>query len=160
MPRDIAWRTSAIASSSKTASPSGVVPNPISETSGPEVPRRRTCIDIGYRYRSPCTLALTATSLLFPNHLAKERAAAGLTRERLAELSGVDAATYVEMEEGRLLPNYRELERIRANLGGIEPAQIYAYSLVNTIGDRRGGAGENGYQPLYDNIGAARHPPG
>jgi len=157
MPRDIAWRTRAIASSPKTASPSGVVPNPISETSGPEVPRRRTCIDIGYRYRSPCTLALTATSLLFPNHLAKERAAAGLTRERLAELSGVDAATYVEMEEGRLLPNYRELERIRANLGGIEPAQIYAYSLVNTIGDRRWWQEKTDYKLFYDSMAEASH---
>jgi transcriptional regulator with XRE-family HTH domain len=50
--------------------------------------------------------SVTQTTVLFPNHLAKERAAAGLTRERLAELSGLDAAIYTEMEEGRLLPSY------------------------------------------------------
>jgi Fe-S oxidoreductase len=101
--------------------------------------------------------SITQTSVLFPNHLAKERAAAGLTRERLAELSGLDAAMYAEMEEGRLLPSYVELERIRANLGGVEPAQLYAYSLVNTIGDKRFWNDKTDYKSFYDSMAEASH---
>ena len=114
-------------------------------------------INIGGRYRRTCTISITQTTVLFPNHLAKERAAAGLTRERLAELSGLDPAIYSEMEEGRLLPSYPELERIRASLGGIEPAQIYAYSLVNTIGDKRFWNDRTDYKSFYDSMAEASH---
>src|SRR5207245_9389624 len=82
-------------------------------------------------------LPRTVTSVLFPNHLAKERAAAGLTRGELASRSGVDVRLYTEMEEGRLLPGYPALERSRASLDAIEPPTIYGYSLVNTSGDKR-----------------------
>src|SRR5439155_5676279 len=45
-----------------------------------------------------CKLDAIATTVLFPNHLAKERAAAGLTREELAARSGIDARLYSETE--------------------------------------------------------------
>jgi Fe-S oxidoreductase len=96
-----------------------------------------------------------ATTVLFPNHLAKERAAAGLTREKLAELSGLDVRLYSEMEEGRLLPSFIEMERIRANLGGLEPSQLFAYSIVNTIGDKRFWQDKPDYARFYDSMNEA-----
>src|SRR6185369_9472084 len=44
MPADIAWRTSRVASSPCTASPSVVVPNPSSETTRPDAPSWRCSI--------------------------------------------------------------------------------------------------------------------
>jgi Fe-S oxidoreductase len=78
-----------------------------------------------------------AVAVLFPNHLAKERAALSLTPAELADKAGIDPGLYLEMEQGRILPNHAELERLTEALGDIEPARIYAYSLVNTIGDKR-----------------------
>ncbi|MGH2490543.1 MAG: heterodisulfide reductase-related iron-sulfur binding cluster [Candidatus Limnocylindria bacterium] len=98
-----------------------------------------------------------ATTVLFPNHLAKERSAAGLSREKLSELSGIEPRLYVEMEEGRLLPSYLEMERIRTNLGGLEPAQLYAYSLVNTIGDKRFWQDKPDYARFYDSMAEGSH---
>jgi Fe-S oxidoreductase len=74
---------------------------------------------------------------IFPNQLGTARAATGLTRDEVAQGAGVDLRLYVEIEEGRLLPKYDELERIRAELGGIEPIQLYPTSLLNSISDER-----------------------
>ena len=91
-----------------------------------------------------------AVTALFPNHLASERAALGLTREQLAERAALDPQLYAHMEDGRILPNHVELDRITAALGGIEPARIYAYSLVNTIGDKRLKVDNPDYQSFFE----------
>jgi Fe-S oxidoreductase len=95
---------------------------------------------------------------LFPNHLAKERAAAALTPAELAERAQIDPALYLEIEQGRILPNHEELDRLTAALGDIEPARIYAYSLVNTIGDKRlRPATRPDYARFYDSMAQASH---
>jgi Fe-S oxidoreductase len=73
----------------------------------------------------------------FRNHIGAERAARGLDRDEMAERSGIDPRIYVEIEEGRLLPTFAEFERIRSNLDDIDATLLYAYGIVNTIGDRR-----------------------
>jgi Fe-S oxidoreductase len=88
----------------------------------------------------------------FPNHLAKARGALGLTPEEVAEASDVPARFYAEIETGRLLPSFPELERIRATLGGLEPAELYAYSLVNTIGDRRFWQDKPDYKRFFESM--------
>lgn len=95
-------------------------------------------------------------SVLFPNHLAKERAAAGLTRERLAELATIDTDLYAQMEEGRLLPRYPEMERLCGVLN-VEPPQLFAYSIVNTIGDKRFWNDNTDYKQFYDSMAEASH---
>jgi Fe-S oxidoreductase len=89
---------------------------------------------------------------IFPNNLGTARAASGLTREELAQRSDVDLRLYVELEEGRLLPKYEELERIRAHLGGIEPIELYAMSLVNSISDERYWQDGANYKRFYQSM--------
>ena len=91
-------------------------------------------------------------SILFPNHLAKARGAVGLSVEDLAARSDVDPKLYEEIEAGRLLPSFQELERIRLQLGGLEPAELYAYSLVNTIGDRRFWQDKPDYKRFFESM--------
>jgi len=94
---------------------------------------------------------------IFPNELAKEREAAGLTREELAQRADVELRLYVELEEGRMLPTYDELELIRAQLGGIEPPQLYATSLVNSISDERYWQSSADYKRFYQSMEEAAH---
>ena len=94
---------------------------------------------------------------IFPNHLAKERDAAGLVREELARRAEVDLRLYVELEEGRMLPTYEELERIREHLGSIEPLQLYSISLVNSISDERYWQDGTNYKRFYQSMEEAGH---
>jgi transcriptional regulator with XRE-family HTH domain len=89
---------------------------------------------------------------IFPNRLGTARASAGLTREELAQRAEVDLRLYVELEEGRLLPKYEELERIRTHLGGIEPIDLYANSLVNSISDERYWQDRADYKRFYQSM--------
>jgi Fe-S oxidoreductase len=106
--------------------------------------------------------------VLFPNQLAHERSALGLTLEQLSERASIDSSLYRLMEDGRILPDHEELARLTAALGGVDPARIYAYSLVNTIGDARlraipggndvRGAGESpNYKAFFDGYQDAGH---
>jgi transcriptional regulator with XRE-family HTH domain len=94
---------------------------------------------------------------IFPNNLAKERAALGITREELARRSAVDLRLLAELEEGRMLPTYEELERIRAELGGVAPLQLYAGSLVNSISDERYWQDGTNYKRFYQSMEEAGH---
>jgi transcriptional regulator with XRE-family HTH domain len=94
---------------------------------------------------------------IFQNYLAKERGAAGLAREELARRADVDLRLYVELEEGRMLPTYDELERIRAQLGGIEAPELYATSLVNSISDDRYWQDSADYKRFYQSMEEAAH---
>src|SRR5215468_10697753 len=98
-----------------------------------------------------------SVAVLFPNHLAKERAALGLSPDRVAELADVQPELYREMEAGRILPDHQELERLTVALGGIEPARIYAYSLVNTIGDKRLKSDKPDYARFYESMAEGSH---
>jgi Fe-S oxidoreductase len=89
---------------------------------------------------------------IFPNNLETARAAAGLTREELARRADMDLRLYLELEEGRLLPKYEELERIRTHLGGIEPIELYANSLVNSISDERYWQDSADYKRFYQSM--------
>ncbi|MGH2491979.1 MAG: heterodisulfide reductase-related iron-sulfur binding cluster, partial [Candidatus Limnocylindria bacterium] len=75
-----------------------------------------------------------------------------LTREELAQRAEIDLRLYVELEEGRLLPKYEELEQIRAHLGGIEPLELYATSLVNSISDERYWQDRADYKRFYQSM--------
>jgi hypothetical protein len=75
-------------------------------------------------------------SAMFPNHLAKYRAAAGLSAQDVATRSGLEPHIYTEMEAGRLLPNQVESERIEAVLG-VGPTLLYDHGTLNTVGDKR-----------------------
>jgi transcriptional regulator with XRE-family HTH domain len=97
-------------------------------------------------------MTLTA---MFPNHLAKERAAQGLSREELAAKAGIDARLYAEIEEGRMLPRFPEMERLLAALGGIEPGRLFDYSIINTIGDKRFWNDKADYKRFYDDMSDA-----
>jgi transcriptional regulator with XRE-family HTH domain len=94
---------------------------------------------------------------IFLNQLAKERMAAGLTREDLARQAELDVRLYTEIEEGRLLPTYPELERIRPHLGGIQALQLYGPSLVNTISDDRYWQDGADYKRFYQSMEEASH---
>src|SRR6266536_2853341 len=62
----------------------------------------------------------------YPNHLAEERAKAGIDApDRLAALAGIDASWYAHIESGEILPTLDELDRLRAALGGIAPQHLY-----------------------------------
>lgn len=63
--------------------------------------------------------------LYWRNHIGAERVARGLTREQMAERSGLDLRLYVEFEEGRLVPKFQEFERIRASLDDVDPELLY-----------------------------------
>ncbi len=91
-------------------------------------------------------------SVLYPNHLAQARAAAQLTSDELAARSEVDPRLYAEIEAGHMLPSFQELERIRATLGDLEPNQLFAYSLVNTIGDRRFWQDKPDYKRFFESM--------
>ena len=108
--------------------------------------------DIGGR----CRLRTTSTTILFPNHLAKQRAAAGLTKERLAELAQIDLPLYEKIEQGELLPRYPEMDRLCTALN-VDPPQIFAYSIVNTIGDKRFWQDNSDYKTFYDSMADASH---
>jgi transcriptional regulator with XRE-family HTH domain len=97
-------------------------------------------------------LRFIAMEAIFPNELGAVRAATGLTREELALRAGVDLRLYIELEEGRLLPQYEELERIRTNLGGIEPIQLYQTSLLNSISDERYWQDGANYKRFYQSM--------
>src|SRR5678810_1024691 len=99
--------------------------------------------------RSERWRSLVAMEAIYPNQLASEREAAGLTREELAQRADVELRLYVELEEGRMLPTYDELELIRAQLGGIEPPKLYATSLVNSISDERYWQDRADYKRFY-----------
>jgi len=94
---------------------------------------------------------------IFPNQLAAERTRAGLTREELAGRTGLDLRLYIEIEEGRLLPTYPELEQLRAHLGGIQALQLYGPSLVNTISDDRYWRDGADYKRFYQSMEEASH---
>jgi transcriptional regulator with XRE-family HTH domain len=68
----------------------------------------------------------------YPNHLAEERAKAGVEApDRLAELAGLDPSWYAHIESGEILPTLDELDRLRAALGGIAPQRLYDAWLAN-----------------------------
>lgn len=69
--------------------------------------------------------AAMAQTVYWRHHIGAERAARGLTREQVAERSGIDLRLYVEFEEGRLVPTFEEFERIRSGLDGIDPSLLY-----------------------------------
>jgi Fe-S oxidoreductase len=87
---------------------------------------------------------------LFPNHLAKERAALDLSIEAFAERCAIDPLLYRQMEEGRILPSHEELDRIAAALGDVDTARLYGGSLLNTIGDMRHKPVKPNFQTFFD----------
>jgi Fe-S oxidoreductase len=92
------------------------------------------------------------------NHLGAERAARGLTREQMAERSGIDLRLYVEFEEGRLVPTFQEFERIRSSLDDIDPSLLYpAGRGGNSIGDRRNWEDRFDSKRYYDSLAEASH---
>jgi Fe-S oxidoreductase len=72
--------------------------------------------------------------ILFPNHLAIERASLGLSPDAFAERCAIDPAMYRQMEEGRILPKSEEFDRILEALGGADPERIFAKSVLGSIG--------------------------
>ena len=55
-----------------------------------------------------------------------------------------------------LLPRYPEMERLCTVLN-VEPMQIFAYSIVNTIGDKRFWQDNADYKTFYDSMAEASH---
>ena len=55
-----------------------------------------------------------------------------------------------------MLPRYPEMERLCAALGA-EPPQLFAYSIVNTIGDKRFWQDNADYKTFYDSMAEASH---
>jgi Fe-S oxidoreductase len=94
---------------------------------------------------------------LFPNNLAKERAAAGMSQAELAAASGVGLELFQHFEEGRLLPSHLEFDRITDALGGLDPTRIYAYSVLNTIGDKRFIEDRPDYAGFFDSMSETSH---
>ena len=62
----------------------------------------------------------------------------------------------MKIEEGELLPRYPEMDRLCAALN-VEPPQIFAYSIVNTIGDKRFWQDNADYKTFYDSMADASH---
>ena len=89
---------------------------------------------------------------IFPNGLGAAREGVGLSREELARRADVDLRLYVELEEGRMLPRYEELERIRQHLGGVEGPALYATSLINSISDDRYWKDGTDYKRFYQSM--------
>ena len=94
---------------------------------------------------------------IFPNNLAKQRSALGITRDDLARRAAIDPRLLVELEEGRMLPTYEELERVRGELGGVAPLELYAISLVNSISDERYWQDGTSYKRFYQSMEEAGH---
>jgi Fe-S oxidoreductase/DNA-binding XRE family transcriptional regulator len=91
------------------------------------------------------------------NHIGAERAARGLTREQMAERSGIDLRLYTEIEEGRLLPRFEEFQRIRANLDDIDPMRLYAGSPVGVIGRRSAQKDNADFRFFYEEMAESSH---
>jgi len=94
---------------------------------------------------------------IFPNNLTRERESLGLTRDQLAVQADVDLRLLTELEEGRMLPTYEELERIRAKLGDVAPLDLYSTSLVNSISDERYWQDGTNYKRFYQSMEEAGH---
>ena len=55
-----------------------------------------------------------------------------------------------------MLPRYPEMDRLCAALG-VEPPQLFAYSIVNTIGDKRFWQDNTDYKRFFDSMAEASH---
>ena len=55
-----------------------------------------------------------------------------------------------------MLPRYPEMDRLCAALG-VEPPQLFAYSIINTIGDKRFWQDNTDYKRFFDSMAEASH---
>lgn len=92
------------------------------------------------------------------NYIGTERAARGLTREQIAERSGIDLRLYVEIEEGRLVPRFDEFERIRASLDDVDPHLLYpGRGELNNIGRPEQWEDQPDFKRFYDGMSEGSH---
>ncbi len=70
-----------------------------------------------------------------PNHLAAERAAAGIAEPAaLADRAGIEPWLYEHIEAGRMLPTKAQLDRLRAELGDIPAERLYRNDMLQLMG--------------------------
>jgi hypothetical protein len=88
---------------------------------------------------------------MFPNHLATQRVAQGLSPEEVASRAGPEARVYDEMEAGRLLPERHEAERLSEAIG-VDLPVLFNFGILNTIGDSRFWTDDADYRRFYDSM--------
>ena len=73
--------------------------------------------------------------VIAPNRLREEREAAGFaTADALADRAGIAPHAYRAIEDGLMLPNQSEFERLVAALGGIAPDRLYVMNFRQLLG--------------------------
>jgi Fe-S oxidoreductase len=73
--------------------------------------------------------------VIAPNRLREERESAGYpTPEALASRAGIAPDVYRAIEDGQILPDQREFERLREALGGIAADRLYVMNFRQLLG--------------------------
>jgi transcriptional regulator with XRE-family HTH domain len=95
-------------------------------------------------------------TMYWRNHIAAERVARGLSREQMAERSGIDLRLYLEFEQGHLVPTFQEFERIRSALDDIDASLLFP-GFAGFIGDPKPGERHFDSKRYYDGMAEASH---